>query len=76
MLNNIEIMPALGIATWTIVLLVIIVLIIAALIGLSIYGKKLQTKQSNQPVKKQVSLKEFIVKTVIKYLWHRKKSRP
>ena len=47
MLKNIEIMPAFGIATWTIVLLVIIVLIIAALIGLSIYGKKLQTKQES-----------------------------
>lgn len=44
-MDNITLVPVLGIATWTIVLLVIIVLLIAALIALGIYGRKLQTKQ-------------------------------
>jgi len=39
--------PVLGISTWMIVSLVIIVLLVAALVALSIYGKKLQTRQEN-----------------------------
>ena len=37
--------PVLGIATWTIVMLVVLVVLIAALVALSIYGKKLQERQ-------------------------------
>ena len=37
--------PALGIHVWTIVMLVVLVVLIAALVALSIYGKKLQTRQ-------------------------------
>lgn len=37
--------PVLAISTWLIVSIVIIVLLIAALVALSIYGKKLQTRQ-------------------------------
>lgn len=44
-MNNITLMPAFGIATWTIVMLIIIVVLIGGLIALGIYGKKLQTKQ-------------------------------
>ena len=47
MINNMDIIPALGIATWTIVMLVIIVILIAALVALGIYGKKLQAKQES-----------------------------
>ena len=36
-----------GISTWMIVSIVIIVLLVAALVALSIYGKKLQTRQEN-----------------------------
>ncbi len=39
--------PVLGISTWMIVSIVIIVLLVAALVALSIYGKKLQTRQEN-----------------------------
>ena len=39
--------PVLGISTWMIVSIVIIILLIAALVALSIYGKKLQTRQEN-----------------------------
>jgi hypothetical protein len=38
-------MPVLAIKTWAIVMIVVMVLLIAALVGLSIYGKKLQDKQ-------------------------------
>lgn len=39
--------PVLGISTWMIVSIVIIILLIAALVALSIYGKKLQTRQES-----------------------------
>ncbi|PWL71847.1 MAG: hypothetical protein DBY27_02315 [Clostridiaceae bacterium] len=39
------VVPVLGIATWTIVMLVVLVVLIAALVALSIYGKKLQERQ-------------------------------
>lgn len=39
--------PVLGISTWMIVSIVIIVLLIAALVALTIYGKKLQTRQED-----------------------------
>lgn len=39
--------PVLGISTWMIISIVIIVLLVAALVALSIYGKKLQTRQEN-----------------------------
>lgn len=39
--------PVFGISTWMIVSLVIIVLLIAALVALSIYGRKLQTRQED-----------------------------
>ena len=45
MSNYMMVMPVLGIATWTIVMLVILVVLIAALVALSIYGKKLQERQ-------------------------------
>lgn len=47
MSNNLMVMPVLGIATWTIVMLVVLVVLIAALVALSIYGKKLQTRQES-----------------------------
>lgn len=47
MSNNLMGMPVLGIATWTIVMIVVLVILIAALVALSIYGKKLQTRQEN-----------------------------
>ena len=42
MSNYMMVVPVLGIATWTIVMLVVL---IAALVALSIYGKKLQERQ-------------------------------
>lgn len=45
MSNYIMVVPVLGIATWTIVMLVVLVVLIAALVALSIYGKKLQERQ-------------------------------
>lgn len=45
MSNYMMVMPVLGIATWTIVMLVVLVVLIAALVALSIYGKKLQERQ-------------------------------
>jgi hypothetical protein len=38
-------MPVLAVKTWAVVMIVVMVLLIAALVGLSIYGKKLQDKQ-------------------------------
>ena len=45
MSNYMMVVPVLGIATWTIVMLVVLVVLIAALVALSIYGKKLQERQ-------------------------------
>lgn len=45
MSNYMMVMPVLGIATWTIVMLLVLVVLIAALVALSIYGKKLQERQ-------------------------------
>ena len=45
MSNYMMVVPVLGIATWTIVMLVVLVGLMAALVGLSIYGKKLQERQ-------------------------------
>lgn len=45
MSNYMMVVPVLGIATWTIVMLVVLVVLIAALVVLSIYGKKLQERQ-------------------------------
>ena len=45
MSNYRMVVPVLGIATWTIVMLVVLVVLIAALVALSIYGKKLQERQ-------------------------------
>ncbi len=45
MSNYMMVVPVLGIATWTIVMLVVLVALIAALVALSIYGKKLQERQ-------------------------------
>lgn len=45
MSNYTMVVPVLGIATWTIVMLVVLVVLIAALVALSIYGKKLQERQ-------------------------------
>ena len=44
-MSNYMVVPVLGIATWTIVMLVVLVVLIAALVALSIYGKKLQERQ-------------------------------
>ncbi len=38
-------MPVMGIKVWAVVCIVVAVLLIAALVALSIYGKKLQTRQ-------------------------------
>ena len=45
MSNYMMVVPVLGIATWTIVMLVVLVVLIDALVALSIYGKKLQERQ-------------------------------
>lgn len=45
MSNYMMVVSVLGIATWTIVMLVVLVVLIAALVALSIYGKKLQERQ-------------------------------
>ena len=45
MSNYMMVVPVLGIATWTIVMLVVLVVLIAALVALSIYGNKLQERQ-------------------------------
>ena len=45
MSNYMMVVPVLGIATWTIVMLVVLVVLIAAFVALSIYGKKLQERQ-------------------------------
>ena len=45
MSNYMMVVPVLGIATWTIVMLVVLVVLIAALVALIIYGKKLQERQ-------------------------------
>ena len=46
-MDNIMLMPVLGIATWAIVTLIVVVVLIGCLIALGIYGKKLQTKSEN-----------------------------
>lgn len=46
-MNNVTLMPVYGISTWMIVSIVILVILIAAFIALSIYGKKLETRQEN-----------------------------
>ena len=45
--NEFVLVPVLGVKVWVVVMIVIIVLLIAALVALSIYGKKLQTRQEN-----------------------------
>ena len=44
-MNSMELIPVMGISTGMIIALVVIVVLIAALVALSIYGKKLQTRQ-------------------------------
>ena len=44
-MNSMELIPVMGISTGMIIALVVIVILIAALVALSIYGKKLQTRQ-------------------------------
>ncbi|MCD7826104.1 MAG: hypothetical protein LUH14_09110 [Clostridiaceae bacterium] len=43
--NKFELMPVLGIGAGWIVMIVILVILVAAFVALSIYGKKLQTRQ-------------------------------
>ena len=45
MRNHFELISVMGISTVSIVLIVIAVILIAALVALSIYGKKLQSRQ-------------------------------
>lgn len=47
MSNSVNLLPVYGIATWTIVMLVVLVILIAGLVALSIYGKKLQDRQES-----------------------------
>lgn len=46
-MENIFLMPVLGISTWLIVSIVIIVVLAAALVALTIYGRKLQARQES-----------------------------
>lgn len=44
-MENITLLPVLGISVWMIVTLVVLVLLIAAVVALSFYGRKLQKRQ-------------------------------
>ena len=55
MSNYMMVVPVLGIATWTIVMLVVLVVLIAALVALSIYGKKLQERQEQSQLELEIA---------------------
>ena len=47
MSNYMMVVPVLGIATWTIVMLVVLVVLIAALVVLSIYGRSFRNVEQS-----------------------------